>query len=322
MQLNRRTVLGTALGAAAATPLLGKAALAAQPLSGMQAPAFYRFKVGTMEVTAINDGFIRRPLEGLIKNANLDDVKAVMGAAFLPTDQYTMPFTTLVVNTGSKLVLIDSGNGNSGAPTTGSWMTNFKAAGFDPANVDTVLISHFHGDHINGLRLKDGTAVFPKAEIMVSEAEWAFWMNADKMAAAPEGMKPAFNNVRRVFEPIAKDITQFAWGKEPVTGITTIDAHGHTPGHTAFVLSSGNGRLVVMSDTTNNPVLFARHPEWSAVADMNGEDAIKTRRKMLDMAATDRMQVSFYHAAFPATGFIAKSGNGFNMVPIAFQPTL
>jgi glyoxylase-like metal-dependent hydrolase (beta-lactamase superfamily II) len=228
----------------------------------------------------------------------------------------------LVVNTGSKLVLIDSGNGNSGAPTTGSWMTNFKAAGFDPTNVDTVLISHFHGDHINGLRLKDGTAVFPKAEIMVSEAEWAFWMNADKMAAAPDGMKPAFNNVRRVFEPIAKDITQFAWGKEPVTGITTIDAHGHTPGHTAFALSSGNGRLLVMSDTTNNPILFARHPEWSAVFDMNGDDAIKTRRKMLDMAATDRMQVSFYHAAFPATGFIAKSGNGFNMVPIAFQPTL
>ena len=249
-------------------------------------------------------------------------MKSALGAAFLPTDQLTIPFTTLVVNTGPKLVLLDSGNGNSGAPTTGSWMTNFKAAGFDPANVDTVLVSHFHGDHINGLRLKDGTAVFPKAEIMVPETEWAFWMNADRAAAAPDGLKPAFANVRRVFEPIAKDINAFQWGKEPVTGITAIDASGHTPGHTGFVLSSGTGRLLVMSDTTNNPILFARHPEWTAVFDMDGEQAIKSRRKMLDMAATDRMQVSFYHAAFPATGHIAKDGNGFNMVPVAFQPTL
>lgn len=318
MQLNRRTVLG----AAAATPLLGTLAMAAQPLSGQQAPAFYRFKVGALEVTAINDGFFRFPVEGFIRNASLDDVKSVLGAAFQPTDQLIIPFTTLVVNTGSKLVLIDTGNGNSGAPTSGSWMTNFKAAGFDPNNVDTILISHFHGDHINGLRLKDGSAVFPKAEVMVPETEWTFWTNPDNANSAPDRVKANFANVKRVFDPIAKDITRFGWGKEPVTGITTIDAHGHTPGHTTFALSSGSGRLLVMSDTTNNPILFARHPEWSAVFDMNGEDAIKTRRKMLDMAATDRMQVSFYHAAFPATGHIAKDGNGFNMVPMAFQPTL
>lgn len=321
MLLSRRTALaGTA--AAAIAPLLGQAALAAQPKSGQQAPAYYRFKVGDLEVTAINDGFASRPLDGFIKNASLDDVKATLGAAFLPTDKMTIPFTTLVVNTGSKLIMIDSGNGNSGAPTTGTWMSNFKAAGFDPANVDTILISHFHGDHINGMRLKDGTEVFPKAEIMVPAPEWAFWMSDEKMAAAPDGLKGNFNNVRRVFGPKAKDITQFQWGKEPVTGITALDAHGHTPGHTAFAISSGNGRLLAMSDTTNNPVLFARKPEWTAVFDMNGEDAIKTRKKLLDMAATDRLQVSFYHAAFPATGHIAKDGAGFELVPMSFQATL
>ncbi len=318
MQLNRRTILA----GAAATPLLGKAVFAAQPLVGKQAPAFYRFKVGEFEVTAINDGFARRPLDGFIKNASLDDVKAALGSAFLPTDQMTIPFTTLVVNTGAKLVLLDSGNGDSGAPTTGSWMANFKAAGFDPANVDTVLVSHFHGDHINGLRLKDGSAVFPRAEIIVPEVEWAFWMSDDKMNAAPDGLKPAFNNARRVFGPIAKDVNRFQWGKEPITGITALQADGHTPGHTAFAISSGNGRLLMMSDTTNNPILFARKPDWTAVFDMDGEQAIKTRRKLLDMAATDRIQVSFYHAAFPATGHIAKLGSGFDMVPMAFQPTL
>ncbi|MGE0419477.1 MAG: MBL fold metallo-hydrolase, partial [Acetobacteraceae bacterium] len=137
-----------------------------------------------------------------------------------------------------------------------------------------------------------------------------------------DGMKPAFNNVRRVFGPNAKDINRFQWGKEPVTGITALQADGHTPGHTAFAVSSGNGRLLVMSDTTNNPILFARKPDWTAVFDMDGEKAIATRRKLLDMAATDRLQVSFYHAAFPATGFIAKSGSGFDMVPKAFQATL
>ncbi len=321
MMLSRRTAL-TASAAAALLPALPGSGQAVQPLAGQQAPGFYRFKVGDIEVTAINDGVAYRPLDGFIKNASIQDVQQALGAGFLPTDKMTIPFTTLVVNTGSKLVLIDSGNGNSGAPTTGVWMTNFRAAGFDPANVDAVMVSHFHGDHINGLRLKDGTEVFPKAELMVPAAEWAFWMSDEKMAAAPDGLKPAFANARRVFGPKAKDVTKFEWGKEPITGITAVAAAGHTPGHTAFAIASGNGRLLAMSDTTNNPVLFVRKPEWTAVFDMNGEEAIQTRRKLLDMAAADKMQVSFYHAAFPATGFIAKDGTGYQMVPATWQPTL
>ncbi len=321
MHLNRRTALVASVAAALA-PVLPRAGHAAQAPAGQQAPAFYRFKVGDLEVTAINDGVAFRPLDGFIKNASLDEVKAALGAAFLPTDRMTIPFTTLVVNTGAKLVLLDAGNGDMGAPTTGTWMRNFKAAGFDPANVDAVMISHFHGDHINGLRLKDGTDVFPKAQLMVPAPEWAFWMNDEKMAAAPDGLKPAFQTVRRVFGPRAKEVTMFEWGKEPITGISTVAAPGHTPGHTAFAIASGNGRLLMMSDTTNNPVLFARKPEWTAVFDMDGEQAIQTRRKLLDMAATDRLQVSFYHAAFPATGFIAKEAAGFQMVPMAWQPSL
>ena len=326
MKLTRRHALGAAAAAAIAPAIVRQGTMgqasAAQPAASGQAPGFYRFKVGDLQVTAINDGVAFRPLEGFIRNAPETEVREALAAAFLPTDKMTIPFTTLVVNTGSKLVLLDTGNGDAGAPTSGTWMANFKAAGFDPANVDTVLISHFHGDHINGLRLKDGTAVFPKAEIMVPAPEWAFWMDDAKMGSAPDPMKPGFQNVRRVFGPIAKDVKQFEWGKEPVTGITTVAAPGHTPGHTAFAVASGSGKLMVMSDTTNNPALFARHPDWSAVFDMDGAQAAATRRKMLDMAASDRMQVSFYHAAFPATGFIAREGTAFTMVPVSWASTL
>ncbi len=321
MSLTRRHALGAAVVAAIAPTIL-RQGQAAQPPADNQAPGFYRFKIGDLQVTAINDGVAFRTLDGFIKNAPETEVRQALAAAFLPSDKMTIPFTTLVVNTGTKLVLLDAGNGDLGAPTSGTWMANFKAAGFDPANVDTILISHFHGDHINGLRLKDGTAVFPKADIQVPAPEWAFWMDDAKMAAAPDGLKPAFQSVRRVFGPMAKDVKQFEWGKEPVTGITTVAAPGHTPGHTAFAIASGSGKLMAMSDTTNNPALFARHPEWSAVFDMDGPQAVQTRRKMLDMAAADKMQVSFYHASFPATGFIAKEGPAYQMIPVSWASTI
>ena len=147
-------------------------------------------------------------------------------------------------------------------------------------------------------------------------------MSDDRMAAAPDGLKPGCQNVRRVFGPRAKDITMFEWGKEPVTGISTVAAPEHTPGHTVFALASGDAKAIAMSDTTNNPVLFARYPDWAAVFDMDGAQASQTRRKMPDMATTDRLQVSFYHAAFPATGFIARDGAGFQMVPVSWQPSI
>jgi len=285
-----------------------------------QAPGYYRYKVGDIEVTAIDDGFALRPLDGLIRNADLDDVRKAMADAFLPTDVLPITFTTLALKVGGRLVLIDTGNGDSGAPTTGWWMANFKAAGFDPAQVNTIVISHFHPDHINGLRLKDGTAVFPNAEVMAPAPEWAYWMDDGRMAQAPEGLKGNFQNVRRVFGPMANDVKQYEAGQELAPGVTALAAPGHTPGHTAYAVSSGNGKLLVVSDITNHPALFARNPDWQAVFDMDGNQARDTRRRLLDMAASERTQVSFYHAPFPATGHIARSGNGFEFVPVQWTP--
>jgi glyoxylase-like metal-dependent hydrolase (beta-lactamase superfamily II) len=296
---------------------------APQDAARRQAPGYYRYRVGDVEVTAINDGSGRRPLEGFVRNAELSQVQQAMQEAFLPVDALPITFTTLVLRgNGGGLTLIDTGNGDLGAPTSGTWMANFRAAGFDPSQVETVVISHFHGDHINGLRLKDGSAVFPKAEVMVPAAEWAFWTDDARMNQAPEAMKGAFQNVRRVFGPIAGDVKRYEADKELVPGLTSIAAPGHTPGHTAYMLSSGSGRLMIMSDITNHPALFVRNPDWAAVFDMDADQARATRRRMLDMAAAERAQVSFYHAPFPATGHIAKDGSGFRFVPVQWSPAV
>ncbi|MEE1613866.1 MBL fold metallo-hydrolase [Microvirga sp. CF3016] len=328
MTITRRTVLAsTALAAAPlGAPVLAQtAAPAPAPAQGSgsrQAPGFYRYKVGDIEVTAINDGIAPRALEGFIRNAELSAVQQAAREAFLPQDTIQNTFNALVIRNGDRLTIVDTGNGDMGAPTTGRWMDNFRAAGFDPSQVNTVVISHFHGDHINGLRRKDGTAVFPNAEVMVPAAEWAFWMDDARMNQAPENARGGFQGARRVFGPIAKDVKQYEADKEIVPGLTSIAAPGHTPGHTAFMLSSGSGRLLILSDTANHPALFVRNPDWSAVFDMDADQARATRRRMLDMAASERAQVAFYHAPFPATGHIAKDGNGFRFVPVQWSPAV
>ena len=135
-------------------------------------------------------------------------------------------------------------------------------------------------------------------------------------------MKGAFANVRRVLGPVAATVKRFEWGREVAPGVTAINAAGHTPGHTAVAITSGAGRMLALGDTANHPAVFVRHPDWSAVFDMDADAARATRRRILDMAATERMQVAFYHAPFPATGYVAREGAGFRMVPVAWQPNV
>jgi glyoxylase-like metal-dependent hydrolase (beta-lactamase superfamily II) len=287
---------------------------------GEQAPGYYRYRVGDIEITAVNDGFARRPLEGFIQNAELSDVQEAMRSRFHSTQTLDVPFTPLVLRIRDRVILIDAGNGNSGAPTSGTWMSNFRAAGFTPEMVDTVVITHFHPDHINGLRLADGTDMFAQAEIMVPAAEWDFWMDDGKMSSAPERMLPAFKNSRRVFNGMEKRIARFEAEREVIPGVTAIAAYGHSPGHTVFRIASGDEGLMMMSDTTNHPVLFARNPDWSAVFDNDPDQARQTRRRLLDQVASERVRVAFYHAPFPATGHIMRDGNGFDFVPTQWTP--
>ncbi|WP_284177259.1 MBL fold metallo-hydrolase [Rhabdaerophilum sp. SD176] len=315
--LTTTTLAGTALIAAPAILRgVSSPAMAKAPIVGTSAPSFYRYKLGDFEIIALHEGEFTRPLDAsFVRNAPLEAVQKTLADAFLPTDKLTISFTAVLVNTGSKLVLIDTGFNDNGGPTNGRTVAAMKAAGIEPSMVDTVILSHFHGDHLQGLRNKAGQIVYPNAEIMVPEAEWAFWMDDARMAAAPDAMKGAFQGVRRVLAPSAKDVKQFKWGQEIVTGITTVDASGHTPGHTAFVIASGNAKMMYVADTTNTPVLFATNPEWKVMFDMDADKAVATRKRILDMAAADKIRLAFYHASFPATGFIAKEGAGYRFVP-------
>jgi glyoxylase-like metal-dependent hydrolase (beta-lactamase superfamily II) len=319
--VNRRElVIGSALGT-----ILGplRAAHAAAPPAGKEAPGIYRYRIGAFEITALYDGIWYRPItDKFIRNAPFADVEHALAEAFMPADKLTTPFTTLIVNTGKKLVLIDTGTGGQIAATAGMLGANLLAAGIDPKAIDLIAISHFHPDHINGLKDKDNETVFPNAEIMVSAAEWKFWMDDANLSAAPNDLKLTFRNQRRIFSDIATAVTRFEPDQEIAPGITALAAPGHTPGHTVFTIHSGDKSLLVLGDTAQHPAVFARHPNWQATFDIDGDTAVATRKNLFDRAAADRMLVTGYHFPFPACGHLIKTATGYEHVPIEWQPNL
>jgi glyoxylase-like metal-dependent hydrolase (beta-lactamase superfamily II) len=321
-EITRRSLLAGTMLAAAATAL-PKPVAANAPAAGKQAASIYRYKIGEFEMTAIHDGVWMRPIdEKIVRNVPFEQVQKTLADSFLPIDKLPMPFTPLLVNTGSKLVLLDTGSGGQIAPTAGTMTANLAAAGLDPKSIDVIVISHFHPDHINGIKTKDNELVFANAEILVPAPEWAYWMDDAKLSTAPEGLKGNFLNVRRVFGNIAKDVRRYEPGQEVAPGITSIAAYGHTPGHMAFAVASTKDSMLVLSDTSFHPSLFARNPEWQGVFDMDGNMAVDTRKKLLDRAAADRMLVQGYHFPFPASGYIGRESKGYNFVPVMWQPSL
>src|SRR5215510_7089569 len=249
--LTRRTLLAGA--AAAAAPLAATSpARAAAPPAGKQAPSYYRYKVGDYELTAILDGVRQVKVDAnTFRNAKVEDVQAALGASYLPKDQIGYYFHPTLVNTGSKLVLLDTGNG-PGSIQTGTGLTpaNLAAAGVDPKAIDIVVISHFHGDHISGLRAADGALAYPNAEIKVPAKEWAWWTDESNTTRSPQGQQATFANTKRIFDKVADKVTQYEWGKEVAPGITALDTNGHTPGHTSFQIASGSGTAIYQADVT------------------------------------------------------------------------
>jgi glyoxylase-like metal-dependent hydrolase (beta-lactamase superfamily II) len=319
--LSRRSLLaGTA--ATVVTPGAERAAATAPP-AGKQAPGIYRYTIGSFEITALYDGIWYRPItDKFIRNAPFAEVEHALDMAYMPHDKLETPFTTLIVNTGKKLVLIDTGTGGQISPTAGMIGDNLAAAGIAAKDVDQIVISHFHPDHINGIKDKDKALVFPNAEIMVPAAEWNYWMDDANLNAAPADLKLTFRNQRRIFSDIAPRVARFEPGKEVAAGIEALPAPGHTPGHTVFAIHSGDQSLLVLGDTAQHPSIFARHPNWQAAFDIDGGEAVATRKRLLDRAAADRMLVTGYHFPFPACGHLAKTAGGYEHVPLPWQPSL
>jgi glyoxylase-like metal-dependent hydrolase (beta-lactamase superfamily II) len=330
-ELNRRHVLAgaAAIGAAAMSRLAPTPAFAAVPQSGTQAPAFYRYKVGSFECTSINDGARTFPIpDKFITNVPKDEALAAADAAYMPKGMVTIPFNPQLINTGSKLVLIDTGNGVANLEPSkgavGRTLQNLAAAGVDPKSIDIVLLSHLHPDHTNGIRAADGSMAFPNAEIMVPVKDWEFWTseeNASK-AQSSEMMKNYFANVKKTFAGIEPKVTKYEWGKEVAPGITSIATPGHTPGHTSFAVASGNAKVLIQSDVTNIPEFFLRNPDWHVVFDTDPDLAQQTRHKFYDMAAAEKATVVGFHFAFPSVGHVEKDGAKYRLVPSAWNPTI
>lgn len=312
-------------GAAAVAYLAGSF----MPLVAQNAPSFgapsvvqvgYRKqKVGDMEIIALNDGVTRRPLAAeFVRNAPLAEVQELLRSQSLPTEYVDVPYTAFMIVAGNRRVLIDTGFADNGPPTTGRLVANLNAAGFKVEDIDTVILSHYHGDHINGVRNKAGQLVFPKARIMVPSVEHAFWMDDAKMAVAPDAMKGAFQNVRRVLGGLGPDqLIQFQPGQEIFPGLTSTAAHGHTPGMSIFTAQSRGEKFAYLADITNVPQLFARNPDWAVVFDMNAEEARQARRRVFEMIVNEKVMAGGFHFPFPAFGRIEKLGNGYDFKPVA-----
>jgi glyoxylase-like metal-dependent hydrolase (beta-lactamase superfamily II) len=301
--LTRRAALTTA----AAVPLaasLAWTARATAPMLGAAFQPFNRFKLGSFEVTALLGGTrtVENPQTIFGANVSAETFAAAAEAAFLPTDRAQFFFTPTVVNTGAELVLFDAGLAPDAI--TGA----LAAAGYTPDQVDVVVLTHMHGDHIGGLGAAGAT--FPNARFVTGQAEFDAWA-----AQTNEGFDA---NVR----PLADRTTFIGDGGSVASGITGMAAFGHTPGHMIYMLESDGQQLAITADTANHHVFSLANPDWEVSFDMDKAAAAATRRSVFGMLAADRVPFIGYHMPFPAMGYVETAGDGFRYVPASYQMML
>jgi glyoxylase-like metal-dependent hydrolase (beta-lactamase superfamily II) len=292
------------------------------PMVKTQVPGYYRMQLGQFEITALYDGRIELDTQ-LLKNVQPGDLDRLLKRFFVGNPKMATSVNAYLINTGPHLVLVDAGAGKLFGDGLGHIAENIKAAGYDPSQVDTILITHMHGDHIGGLNDAEGKPVYPNANIFVAKAESDFWLSEENAEKAPDEQKRFFNMARDISSQyLANGKWQtFVPGGEWVPGIRAMDAKGHTPGHTAYVIGSDKQKLVIWGDVVHAYAVQFAKPGTSIDFDIDRKQAVMTRCALMKTLAADGSWIAGMHLPFPGLGHIRAEGQGsYAWVPIEFEP--
>src|ERR1700674_3015387 len=320
LMLDRRTLL-RAGSAAVAVGAAEAPALARAPQAGKHAqPSFYRFKLGTIEITVISDGTLAFPAETLWGD-RAEDARGLLTSTFQPPSPVGLQINTILVNTGDKLVLIDAGCGvDKFQKTAGGLLGNLAAAGYAPGDIDMILFTHFHFDHLWGISdHENASLVFPSAEFVASETEVAFWSDPELASKLPPAQQPQVTQTN--LKLASPRLHLIKAGAEAAPGVTTFDTAGHTPGHMSVHISSGSEEMLITGDVVFDPEVSFLHPEWPFGFDLDVPLATKARLAFLDRAAADRTLVSSYHLPFPGFGHVVREGSAYRWLPADWRWT-
>lgn len=321
--LDRRSLLKLSAASLATSLIASPAnlALANAPFLGSAKPSFYRFKLGEFEITTISDGEAQIdkvfPIFG--SNGKEEEVIKLLEANFVPPKLFNPGFTPTIINTGEKLIMFDTGNGDNGfakRPYAGKMLSLLETAGFKPEQIDIIVITHGHPDHVGGMK-EAGKEVFTNATYVISEIEFDFWNNKDKLPKGLEGFGTAFEAATAGLKEKFRTIKP---GDDVVTGVKAIKSYGHTPGHLSFHIESKGAELLVMGDVAHHHVASFARPDWYMFFDTDKDQGVETRKTIYDMCATKKLPVIGFHMPFPSLGYIeVRKDTGYRWVQHTYQ---
>ncbi|WP_320198466.1 MBL fold metallo-hydrolase [Agrobacterium sp. rho-13.3] len=317
---SRRSLLKGAVSGLIAAPFIAPSlAFAKAPFATVQAPGFYRLKIGSVEVTALSDGTVPLPLSKLYTHTTPQHAQEVLHEAFLP-DMVPTSVNAFLINTGERLVLIDAGSGSYLGPTLGKLVANIEASGYKAGDIDDVVLTHIHTDHSGGLT-NNGTLVFANATLRVNEREAKFWLSADNAKAATGIVKQQFAEADQCVTPYVKagKFETFADNAAPVAGLGSILYAGHTPGHSAITLESEGQKIVFWGDITHGDLLQFDEPDVAIEFDIDQKRAIAARADAFKQSVEGKYLVAGAHIAFPGIGHVRKDSTNYDWLPVNYS---
>lgn len=310
-------VLAAALFSSVSLLAIAPATMAAAPLAKTPAPGYFRIMLGDFEVTAVSDGTVDLPVDKLLTHPE-EKTKAALAEFHLKAPLETS-VNTFLINTGTKLVLIDTGAGGLFGPTLGNLIANIKAAGYDASQVDDIFITHMHGDHVGGL-ISSNALAFPNATVHADKLEADYWLSKANMDAAPEDKKGFFQGAMASINPYiaAKKFAPFNNDTVLVPGIRARSSYGHTAGHTIYEVESNGQKLWLIGDLIHVTAVQLDKPKITIAFDSDQKEASKARDKVFTQAAKEGVLVGAAHIQFPGLGYFKKDGKSFDWIPVNY----